>query len=219
MNCPYCGYSLQADAFFCVECGRSVASAVASTGRTPPRLLPAAREAAEPEPEPSSEPEPVPEPEPEPVPAPEPEPGSASGAQRERQPASAPTPALAAADDTESTRMMAARGRGERFVLQFSTGESIVVEGTGIVGRSPSPEPGEYVDALVPVFDVGKSVSKSHVEFGQDAGSFWVSDRHSTNGTIVRQPDAEPVRCDPGKRYHVVRGTRVDIGDQFFVVS
>ena len=26
-------------------------------------------------------------------------------------------------------------------------------------------------------------------------------------------------RCEPGKRYRIVRGTRVDIGEQFFVVS
>lgn len=182
MSCRYCGSPLQADALFCVECGRSVAGASAPTVRTPRRLLSAAPAAA-----PAAEAEPAPEPAP--------------------------------IDDTESTRMMASRGRGERFVLQFSTGESIVVEGTGIVGRNPSCEPGESVDALIPVFDVGKSVSKSHAEFGQESGSFWVSDRHSTNGTIVRQPDAEPVRCDPGKRYHVVRGTRIEIGDQFFVVS
>jgi hypothetical protein len=46
-----------------------------------------------------------------------------------------------------------------------------------------------------------------------------VSDRYSTNGSTVRQPDAEPKRCEPGRRYFVARGTRVDIGEQFFVVS
>jgi pSer/pThr/pTyr-binding forkhead associated (FHA) protein len=115
--------------------------------------------------------------------------------------------------------MMASRGRGERYVLQFSTGESVVVAGTGLVGRNPSPEPGEYVDELVAIFDVGKSVSKAHVEFGQESGRFWVSDRYSTNGTVVRQPDADPVRCEPGKRYMIARGSRVEIGEQFFIVS
>ena len=95
----------------------------------------------------------------------------------------------------------------------------MVVTGSGLVGRNPAPEPGEYVDELVSIFDVGKSVSKSHIEFGQEAGRFWVSDRYSTNGTLVRQPDAEVVRCVPGKRYMVARGTRVEIGEQFFIVS
>jgi FHA domain-containing protein len=107
----------------------------------------------------------------------------------------------------------------ERFVLQFSTGESFTVTGTGIVGRNPRPEPGEYFDHAVTIADPGKSVSKTHLEFGQDDGSFWVSDRFSGNGTAARDPGSEPKRCEPGRRYRVARGGRVDIGDQFFVVS
>ena len=59
---------------------------------------------------------------------------------------------------------------GERFVLQFSTGESVTVSGTGLIGRNPALEPGEFVDELVTVFDEGKSVSKTHLEFGQEDG-------------------------------------------------
>ncbi len=121
--------------------------------------------------------------------------------------------------DLEATRISAAPLAEERFVLQFSTGESITVSGAGLVGRNPASQPGEFVDQLVTIFDAGKSVSKTHLEFGQDSGRFWVSDRYSTNGSTVRQPDAEPKRCEPGRRYFVARGTRVDIGEQFFVVS
>lgn len=123
------------------------------------------------------------------------------------------------AEDLEATRVVAQHGAGERFVLQFSTGESVTVSGAGLIGRNPSAQPGEYVDQLVSIFDVGKSVSKTHLEFGQEGGRFWVSDRYSTNGSIVRQPEAEPRRCEPGRRYFVVRGTRIDVGEQFFVVS
>jgi Double zinc ribbon/FHA domain len=122
------------------------------------------------------------------------------------------------AEDIEATRLVSATG-GDRFVLQFSTGESVTVTGAGLIGRNPAAQPGEYVDQLVSIFDVGKSVSKTHLEFGQEGGRFWVSDRYSTNGSIVRQPDAEPRRCEPGRRYFVVRGTRIDVGEQFFVVS
>ena len=122
-------------------------------------------------------------------------------------------------DDTDDTRIVDRSRRGERFVLQFSTGESVSVSGTGLLGRNPMPEPGEYVDAIVAISDPGKSVSKTHLEFGQDGGSFWVSDRYSGNGTVVREPEASPRRCDPGKRYRIVRGSRVDIGEQFFIVS
>ncbi len=122
-------------------------------------------------------------------------------------------------EDIEATRLVADPAAGARYILQFSTGESVTVAGSGLVGRNPSMQPGEYVDQLVPIFDAGKSVSKTHLEFGQEAGRFWVSDRYSTNGSVIRQPDAEPRRCDAGRRYFVARGTRVDIGEQFFVVS
>lgn len=122
-------------------------------------------------------------------------------------------------EDVEATRLVPAGGGGDRFVLQFSTGESVTVSGAGLIGRNPAAQPGEYVDQLVSIFDVGKSVSKTHLEFGQEGGRFWVSDRYSTNGSVVRQPEAEPRRCEPGRRYFVVRGTRIDVGEQFFVVS
>ena len=93
------------------------------------------------------------------------------------------------------------------------------VTGTGLIGRNPIVEPGEYLDALVVISDPGKSVSKTHLEFGQEAGTFWVSDRFSGNGTVVREPDLPPRRCEAGKRYRIARGSRVDIGEQFFIVS
>jgi hypothetical protein len=121
--------------------------------------------------------------------------------------------------DVDETRIVTRRQSGERFVLQFSTGDSFTVFGTGLIGRNPRPEPGEYVDQILTIIDPGKSVSKTHLEFGQDGGAFWVSDRYSANGSVVKEPDSDAKRCDPGKRYRVVRGTRVDIGEQFFIVS
>jgi hypothetical protein len=121
--------------------------------------------------------------------------------------------------DVEETRIVTSSSRRDRFVLQFSTGESVTVFGSGMVGRHPLAEPGEYFDTFVTIVDPGKSVSKTHVEFGQESGGFWVSDRFSGNGTVVREPDAQPRRCEPGKRYRIARGTRVEIGEQFFIVS
>jgi hypothetical protein len=121
--------------------------------------------------------------------------------------------------DLESTILVPRREQGERFVLQFSTGESVTVFGTGLLGRNPTPQPGEFFDQLVTISDPGKSVSKTHLEFGQESGSFWVGDRFSGNGSIVREPESAPHRLTSGKRYRIVRGTRVDIGEQFFIVS
>jgi hypothetical protein len=122
-------------------------------------------------------------------------------------------------DELEQTLIVPRRDTGERFVLQFSTGESVTVFGSGLLGRNPTPQPTEYFDQLVSITDPGKSVSKTHLEFGQEAGAFWVSDRFSGNGSTVREPESSPRRLVAGKRYRIVRGTRVDIGEQFFVVS
>jgi hypothetical protein len=122
-------------------------------------------------------------------------------------------------DELEQTLIVPRRDAGERFVLQFSTGESVTVVGTGLLGRNPMPQPGEYFDHLVAITDPGKSVSKTHLEFGQEAGAFWVSDRFSGNGSVVREPEMPVRRLVAGKRYRIVRGTRIDIGEQFLVVS
>jgi pSer/pThr/pTyr-binding forkhead associated (FHA) protein len=123
------------------------------------------------------------------------------------------------ASDVEKTRIVDRPARGDAFILQFSTGENLTVAGTGLIGRNPLAEPGEYFDSLVSIVDPGKSVSKTHLEFGQDGGQFWISDRYSANGTVVREPDRPARRGEAGKRYRVVRGTRIDIGEQFFIVS
>ncbi|WP_106210545.1 FHA domain-containing protein [Glaciihabitans tibetensis] len=147
-----------------------------------------------------------PEPRPEGVPVAPPKPDTARNEGDERE-------------DNERTRIVSRSGLGERFVLQFSTGESVTVFGTGLLGRNPVAQPGESFDQLVVLTDPGKSVSKSHLEFGQEHGAFWVADRFSANGTVIREPELAPRRCDPGKRYRIVRGTRIDLGEQFVVVS
>lgn len=193
---------------------------------------PASQVASEPDPQPHSEPDPQPRSDQDDDPSdPTPEdqpveslsfddaPVEPTGGRSRPAPDPFPWGVDASVEDLEATRVVSQHGTGERFVLQFSTGESVTVHGAGLIGRNPSAQPGEYVDQLVSIFDVGKSVSKTHLEFGQEGGRFWVSDRYSTNGSIVRQPEAEPRRCEPGRRYFVMRGTRIDVGEQFFVVS
>jgi len=126
---------------------------------------------------------------------------------------------LATDDDVDETRLVRRGPAGTEYLLQFSTGESVTVDGSGLVGRAPSPQPGERFDHLVRIVDPGKSVSKTHLEFGQELGALWVSDRWSGNGTVVRPPEQPARRVEPGTRVRVARGTRVEIGEQFFVVS
>lgn len=206
--CTSCGLVPEPDDLYCAECGSSLSAQTRIIERIPvPAPLPSPLPAA-------------------PLPA-TPSVSSTVAAISEvpavpRVPSvpSAPGAAPAALTiDDESTRLVPRGTGGARFVLQFSTGESYTVLGSGLAGRNPRPEPGEYVDHLVAIVDPGRSVSKTHFEFGQEAGTFWVADRHSGNGTVIREPGAEPRPCTPGNRYPVVRGTRIDIGEQFVVVS
>jgi hypothetical protein len=135
------------------------------------------------------------------VPEPEPEP--------EAEPV--PAPATVPAPDPASDRVT--------FTLEFSTGERILVTGPGLLGRRPIAQPGELFDQLVSIADTGRSVSKTHLEFGVDANQLWVCDRYSANGTVIVPREAPARVCEPGRRYRVARGTRVELGDQYFEVS
>lgn len=122
-------------------------------------------------------------------------------------------------EDVDETRIVAKTPTRAPFVLHFSTGERLGVHGTGLLGRLPRPQPGERYDDLLTVHDPGKSVSKTHLELGRDGDDLWISDRFSGNGTVVRHIDGSIRRCEPGRRYRVERGARVDIGEQFFLVQ
>ncbi len=125
-------------------------------------------------------------------------------------------PSAAPADAASGAALPATSAR---FVLTFSTGQTRTVFGSGLIGRRPMPQPGEVFDHLVQIADRSLSVSKTHVEFGEHDGTLWVADRFSGNGTIVRRPDDGAVRCEPGRRYLVPRGSRVEMAEQFFVVA
>ncbi|GAA0959760.1 FHA domain-containing protein [Frigoribacterium faeni] len=150
-------------------------------------------------------------------PAPEARPTAPETAWRPREPLRPAT--VDTDDDVDETRIVRRGPMGSEFVLQFSTGESVTVDGTGLVGRAPLPQPGERFDQLVRIVDPGKSVSKTHLEFGQEHGQLWLSDRWSGNGTIVRPRDEPARRLEPGTRVRVARGCRVEIGEQFFVIA
>jgi hypothetical protein len=131
----------------------------------------------------------------------------------------APDVSVPASADVESPAESSPAASVARFVLTFTTGEVVTVQGTGLVGRRPMAEPGESFDHLVQIVAGGLSVSKTHLEFGAHAGGLWVADRFSANGTVVRRPGEGGVRCEPGRRILVPRGSRVEIGEQAFTVA
>jgi hypothetical protein len=183
---------------------------------TPP---PTSSSSSSPTAPPASEASPAPEASPTPgeSPAPEAHRTAPEAAWRPREPLRPAT--VDTDDDVDETRIVRRSPLGSEYVLQFSTGENVTVDGTGLVGRAPLPQPGERFDQLVRIVDPGKSVSKTHLEFGQEHGQLWLSDRWSGNGTIVRPRDEPARRLEPGTRVRVSRGCRVEIGEQFFIVA
>lgn len=214
VRCEQCGAEMTAEEIFCGQCG-AVSQAAARQFSQPRDTIAIQRIVAADREEPAA---------PEPTDA-EPVDAESSAPVAAERPASVDPevpariqPSAFAEPDVEATRIVSHPRVGERFILQFSTGEGFTVHGSGLIGRNPIPEPGEYFDQLVRVIDPSRSVSKTHLEYGQESGAFWVMDRYSGNGTVVREPDAAVVRCRPGTRYRVLRGTRVEIGEQFFIV-
>ncbi|MFT2817884.1 FHA domain-containing protein [Leifsonia sp. A12D58] len=241
MNCQICGAELPEGAMFCGECGSSTTATAATRKRQDPR--PADTTIIHPLPRTpgvvsvpvavASGTAKVPVETAEQVQderaaaAAHFVPGAAKGAGATSDASASVTayapgaPAMARSDSepqAEAPRAPQAPQPTVRFVLQFSTGETVVVHGTGLIGRRPLPQPAEHYDHLIQIADVGMSVSKTHLEFGQHDGEFWISDRFSGNGTAIRRPDEAAHRCEPGRRYLVPRGSRVEMADQFFMV-
>jgi pSer/pThr/pTyr-binding forkhead associated (FHA) protein len=105
------------------------------------------------------------------------------------------------------------------FTITLGTGESVILTQSALVGRMPQPAEGEQFEHLIVIADPGRSVSKTHLELGITAGQLWIADRNSGNGSIVREPGVVPRRAQPGTRYEIVRGTRIDLGDQHLTIS
>ncbi|WP_448809477.1 hypothetical protein [Agromyces bauzanensis] len=195
MNCRICGAVLPEGAMFCGDCGSSTTATPESRRRPDPR--PGDTTAIEGPVRRASGVISVP----------------VDGFHATSHLLAAVSPDGAAADGPSTARP------SPRFVLAFSTGETRTVFGTGLIGRKPLPQPGEAFDQLVQIADRTRSVSKTHLEFGEHEGILWIADRFSGNGTIVRRPDDGALRCEPGRRYLVPRGSRVELAEQFFTVE
>lgn len=109
-----------------------------------------------------------------------------------------------------------ARPRGSGTTVVFDYGERVAVTGRGVVGRDPAPGD-EPVDHLIKVPGGSLSVSKTHLEFGEEQGAFWVRDLHSTNGVRLEASGTSRV-LTPGERTGVATGGTVRFGNHSFTV-
>lgn len=165
----------------------------------------------------ASAPPPAPAPAPAPAPTPAPVPASAPAA------AAAPAVPEAAEPEWDSTRMSARDVRAMdpapdvSVVLELESGERRTVDRPTLVGRNPqAPDDGPWT--LVAVDDPTRSVSKTHAELRVDPSGLWLTDRGSTNGTVVSVPGSPPRVAEPGARVRVPVGATIHVGDRRLVV-
>lgn len=169
----------------------------------------------QPTPEPAAEPAPQPaadgartvlveEPEPTAEPAAaDPKPAESKGAESAPEPA----PAEAAAPTTAAPTTAA-----EGWYAVLDGDREIAITGLVLFGRNPQARPGEEPQ-VIKVVDAERTVSKTHLALALDAQGVLVSDRGSTNGSAVTDPDGSyelltadtPVRI-PGEGYVVSFG-------------
>lgn len=130
-------------------------------------------------------------------------------------------------DEVEQTRLRPARGRVPEVpgpvpptaTLLMSDGRRVDFRGIALIGRDPTPRPGEDPDLLVRVADPGRSVSKTHLAVGTDRAGVWVADRDSTNGTVVTLADGQQILCGADQEVRLPEGASVSFGDYGFTVE
>ncbi|MFD7309944.1 RDD family protein [Promicromonospora sp. NPDC059942] len=138
------------------------------------------------------------------------------------QPAPVSQPTLPPQSDgfSDSTRMQAPVLEPAAVVtvtLELESGERRVIDGPALVGRNPQASGGAgYI--LVRVDDPTRSVSKNHAELGVDSAGLWLTDRGSTNGTVVSAPGRSPQVAEAGARVRVPVGSTIHVGDRRLVV-
>jgi hypothetical protein len=99
--------------------------------------------------------------------------------------------------------------------IRVSTGQVVELDRTVIIGRRPrsTRASGDSMPHLVAVESPQQDISRNHLEVRPEAGSVVVIDLHTTNGSTLLRPGADPVRLHPGEQTLVLSGDVVDLGD------
>ncbi len=99
--------------------------------------------------------------------------------------------------------------------IRLSTGQVVALDRTVIIGRRPrsTRASGENLPHLVAVESPQQDISRSHLEVRPEGDTVVVIDLHTTNGSTLLRPGADPVRLHPGEQTLVLSGDVVDLGD------
>lgn len=118
---------------------------------------------------------------------------------------------------TEVLSVMPTAQQQGRIVL--STGQTIALDRTVIIGRRPraTRASGATLPHLVAVESPQQDISRSHLEVRPEGDTVVIIDLHTTNGSTLLRPGADPVRLHPGEQTLVLSGDRVDLGDGVIV--
>ncbi|EMY34336.1 hypothetical protein D477_010306 [Arthrobacter crystallopoietes BAB-32] len=103
--------------------------------------------------------------------------------------------------------------------IRFDDGREVQVEGSALIGRNPAAAQGEDVDQLIDFADMGRSVSKTHLQLRVEGNTVWVGDRNSTNGTAVTGADGVRQQLTPGSPAQALIGDTVHFGDRSFIIG
>lgn len=104
--------------------------------------------------------------------------------------------------------------------IRVSTGQVVTLDRTVIIGRRPrsTRASGANLPHLIAVDSPQQDISRSHLEIRPEGDTVVVIDLHTTNGSTLRRPGADPVRLHPGEQTLVLSGDVVDLGDGVEVV-
>lgn len=107
----------------------------------------------------------------------------------------------------------------QEWSILLDDGRRIALDGLILLGRNPQPNAGEEDAQLIKIADETRTVSKSHLAIGLDAGGVYVVDRGSTNGSTVSTTNGMSMRCKAGEMVRVGEGAIVSIGDHWLEIT
>jgi hypothetical protein len=186
-RCEYCGAELRPNSMFCLSCGQLVTSGRAPVAAPLPAPVATTRPPLERTAPPVARPAAAPAASPAPAPA-----------------AAVPVPVAVPAPPSPLAS-------SATFVISFSTGQRLVVDGPVVVGRRPEQAAAETGAAGFAVADPERSTSRAHAVFDVVDGQLVVADRGSGNGTVVHRAGVE-IECVEGRPVALRPGDELELG-------